>query len=92
MKLLKDANFELRDLEGEIDADTLQSVDMETENPLAVIYQSGYLTIKGYDPEFMLYRLGFPNGEVERGVMKIAGYLIGYSVRCSESPSDNINL
>ncbi|MBR1466821.1 MAG: ATP-binding protein [Bacteroidaceae bacterium] len=67
VKLLKDANFELRDLEGEIDADTLQSVDMETENPLAVIYQSGYLTIKGYDTEFMLYRLGFPNGEVERG-------------------------
>ena len=37
------------------------------ENPVSVIYQSGYLTIKGYNKEFQLYRLGFPNREVENG-------------------------
>ena len=34
---------------------------------MPVIYQSGYLTIKDYDPEFDLYTLGFPNEEVEEG-------------------------
>lgn len=29
-----------------------------------MIYQSGYLTIKGYDKEVWLYTLGFPNDEV----------------------------
>lgn len=34
-------------------------------NPIALLYQTGYLTIKGYDREFDSYRLGFPNCEVE---------------------------
>lgn len=29
--------------------------------------KSGYLTVKDFDPEFAIYRLGFPNKEVERG-------------------------
>ena len=35
-----------------------------------MIYQSGYLTIKGYDEEFGIYSLGFPNREVEEGFIK----------------------
>ena len=35
--------------------------------PLPILYQSGYLTIKDYDREFDLYKLGFPNKEVRRG-------------------------
>lgn len=34
-------------------------------NPIALLYETGYLTIKGYDREFDSYRLGFPNKEVE---------------------------
>jgi len=34
-----------------------------------VIYQSGYLTIKGYDSRFRRYTLGFPNEEVEEGFL-----------------------
>ena len=40
------------------------------ENPLPLLYQSGYLTIKDYDKEFDCYRLGFPNREVEQGFIK----------------------
>ena len=29
-----------------------------------MIYQSGYLTIKDYDRDVLLYTLGFPNDEV----------------------------
>ena len=50
--------------------DILNCVDVASTNPIPVIYQSGYLTIKGYDPEFRTYRLGFPNAEVEDGFFR----------------------
>ena len=40
---------------------------MDFKNPVPVIYQSGYLTIKGYDPVKNFYILGYPNAEVEYG-------------------------
>ena len=44
--------------------------DVPTEkitDPIPVLYQSGYLTIKEYDKQSRLYRLGFPNEEVRQG-------------------------
>lgn len=40
---------------------------------LAILYQSGYLTIKGYDNHNKLYKLDFPNMEVKNG---FADYLL----------------
>jgi hypothetical protein len=37
------------------------------ENLIPFLYQSGYLTIKGYKKEFDTYQLGFPNEEVTYG-------------------------
>ena len=47
--------------------------------------QSGYLTIKGYDSEFGIYQLGFPNREVEEGFVR---YLMPFytSINKIESP------
>lgn len=39
--------------------------------PILVIYQGGYLTIKSYDERFKNYQLGFPNKEVEEGILNI---------------------
>ena len=36
---------------------------------IPVLFQSGYLTIKGYDKEYKMYRLGFPNEEVRYGFL-----------------------
>ena len=36
-------------------------------DPIPVLYQSGYLTIKGYQTIGEVYTLGFPNLEVRRG-------------------------
>jgi hypothetical protein len=33
-------------------------------DPVPLLYQTGYLTIKGYDPQLWEYALGFPNEEV----------------------------
>lgn len=54
----------------EVFADTLNSIDIMDENPLPLLYQSGYLTLKSYDREFNSYLLGFPNREVEQGFIK----------------------
>lgn len=61
--LLQETDFDVRQLEG-VEA-TDEQFDAPTErvtSPIPVLYQSGYLTIKGYDPEFQVYRLAYPNG------------------------------
>ena len=64
--LLKNCNFDLNGLTtGELSSQMLGSIEIMHENPIPLIFQSGYLTIKDYDPEFDLYTLGFPNEEVE---------------------------
>ena len=40
------------------------------ESALPLLYQSGYLTIKGYDRESELYRLSLPNKEVRVGFIQ----------------------
>jgi hypothetical protein len=68
VEVLKRNNYDLEQLtREEATADLLGSLDAIDTNPTPLLYQSGYLTIKGYDPEFGTYRLGFPNQEVERG-------------------------
>ena len=41
----------------------------DVEQPLPMIYQSGYLTIKDYDMEFNTFLLDFPNNEVKNGFL-----------------------
>ncbi|WP_148372125.1 ATP-binding protein [Bacteroides bouchesdurhonensis] len=87
VKLLKRDHYDLhRMAHEETDADVLNSIDSTSQNPIPVIYQSGYLTIKGYDRRFGIYRLGFPNKEVEEGFVN---YLLPFYANVDEveSPS-----
>lgn len=68
VETLKQNNYELENMtREEVTADLLGSLDSIDTNPLPLLYQSGYLTIKDYNPDFGTYLLGFPNREVERG-------------------------
>ena len=58
--LLKLNNLWVKD--SRFDAPTEKLTD-----PIPVLYQSGYLTIKEYDKRRRLYRLSFPNEEVRQG-------------------------
>lgn len=51
---------------AQIKANMINNVET---NPFPVIYQGGYLTIKSYDERFKNYQLGFPNKEVEEGIL-----------------------
>ena len=71
VKLLRLHDYNLQSLSDEyVTEDILNSIDVASTNPVPVIYQSGYLTIKGYEPRFKTYRLGFPNEEVEDGFFR----------------------
>lgn len=71
VELLKKHHYDLQQMaHEETSAEILNSIDSTSDNPIPVIYQSGYLTIKGYDERFGIYRLGFPNREVEEGFIK----------------------
>ncbi len=85
VELLKRTNYDLNRLqEEEVTGDILNSIDSMSRNPIPVIYQSGYLTIKDYDEEFQTYRLGFPNKEVEQGFIK---YLLPFYTPMTENES-----
>jgi hypothetical protein len=71
VRQLQKTDYPLEDLtREEITTDTLNCIDVMNENPLPLIYQSGYLTIKDYDSRFDVYTLGFPNREVDEGFVK----------------------
>ena len=85
VSLLRRTEYNLNDiLDAPVSADLLGSVDSMRQNPLPIIYQSGYLTIKDYDEEFMEYHLGFPNEEVERGFIQ---YLLPIYTNVRQDPS-----
>lgn len=76
VELLKNTDYDLRNLEGlELPANLFADYKADADNPIPVIYQSGYLTIKGYNKEFQSYTLGFPNEEVKYGFLN---YLVPY--------------
>ena len=71
VELLKHCRYDLNRLTQEMAmADSLNGMDSMEENPVPILYQSGYLTIKDFDREFRYYTLGFPNKEVEEGFSK----------------------
>ena len=70
VELLKKNHYNLEQMaHEETSSEVLNSIYAD-ESPIPVIYQSGYLTIKDYDPRFENYILGFPNREVEEGFIK----------------------
>ncbi|MBQ9475895.1 MAG: AAA family ATPase [Bacteroidales bacterium] len=70
VKLMQETYYDVTRLsDEEIDAPSLMDVDTVYRNPIPLLYQSGYLTIKGYEPEYGMYHLGFPNREVRHGFL-----------------------
>lgn len=73
VEMLKKTDYDLRKLDGiEVSAASLSADRADIHNPIPMIYQSGYLTIKQFDEHFRIYTLGFPNEEVEYGFLNFA--------------------
>lgn len=72
VRLLNHAQEDLKEMTGRY-YDPQEFVDYKAtvEKPLPMIYQSGYLTIKGYDMDFGTFLLDFPNKEVKEGFVSL---------------------
>jgi hypothetical protein len=71
IQLLQRADFDLRDFAGgiTIDGKSVNDYRIDGGSLVPLLYQSGYLTITGYDKQFDEYTLGFPNEEVQYGFL-----------------------
>jgi hypothetical protein len=85
VQLLKKTRPNIDKLEGAtVERDTIMSIDTYKDNPLPILYQSGYLTISEYDEEFSEFTLDYPNIEVKEGFIKRMIPLVTGSEKASE--------
>jgi hypothetical protein len=62
-------------------------------DPIPVLYQAGYLTIKSYDKEYNNYVLGVPNTEVRIGLMKnLIPVYSSLSARDAANTANNVSV
>lgn len=72
VKAIKRMHSDLEEIfNTECDEEELKGFDLTDPNPVALMYQTGYLTIKDYDFRTDTIRLGIPNEEVKSGLFKI---------------------
>ena len=68
VELIKKTNFNIEELSGyEASEEQMNSIHIDDIDPIPVLYQSGYLTIKDFDGRFGMYTLDYPNEEVKSG-------------------------
>ena len=70
---IKSVNFEPKLLTSDelaIDTNSISDYRSDNLDPLPLLYQTGYLTIKKYDKEYQQYYLGYPNKEVKYAFLK----------------------
>ena len=72
MRLLSHSDKNINELVGKYYEES-QFIDYkaDVERPLPMIYQSGYLTVKGYNERRRKYLLDFPNEEVRSGFVSL---------------------
>ncbi len=84
VRLIKNGKWLLQDLSPtEIEASRLESAGLLSSDPVPALYQSGYLTIKEYDPVFKTFTLDYPNEEVRTGFIS---YLVPFYIESTDSP------
>ena len=71
-KMMLDMSFDYKSLEEGIDVDSrsLEEYRLNATEPVPLLYQTGYLTIKNYETDFDSYTIALPNEEVKFGMYK----------------------
>ena len=72
IRLMEHFNENLDEITGKYYAEEdFSNYKADIERPLPMIYQSGYLTIKDYDPDVQEFLLDIPNNEVKQGFISL---------------------
>ncbi|NCC52680.1 MAG: AAA family ATPase [Spartobacteria bacterium] len=71
LQLMKNVDFDVISVENlELDELGFSAYEIDHVRPEPILFQTGYITIKGYDNAFGLYTLGYPNREVENAFLR----------------------
>lgn len=77
-RMLESGKISLTNLDDvRVNIEDLNGAKVDIDDAIPILYQSGYLTIKSYDPKSLTFTLKYPNSEVERGFIR--GLLPAYS-------------
>jgi hypothetical protein len=76
LRLLPENEYNICDLEKlELKDSSFASFEVEKLNLMALMYQTGYLTVKDYDDKTQIYTLSYPNREVRESFLEsLANY------------------
>ena len=75
IKLLKDKHYDVEQLNDlRVRELAFSTYEIESLSIVPLLFQTGYLTIKDYEPARRVYRLAYPNAEVEDAFLS---YLLG---------------
>lgn len=70
VRYLKQGKYNLDNIsKNKVSMETLTGTNYVSPAPITLMYQTGYLTIKGYDSRFNAYNLDYPNEEVAAGFL-----------------------
>jgi hypothetical protein len=82
IKLIKEKGFDLNRLDRvKVDESAFSSYEIENLKVVPILFQTGYLTITGYDKERMEYTLAYPNFEVKNSMIKCFAEAYSYVER-----------
>jgi Predicted AAA-ATPase/PD-(D/E)XK nuclease superfamily len=71
IKLMKQNDYDIESLENlEMDEIGFSAYEIDNLAIEPLLFQTGYITIKDYDPEFASYTLSYPNMEVKNAFMR----------------------
>lgn len=71
LKMLLRMDYNLEQLQGiMVTQSELTDLDAYTTDPVSLFFQAGYLTLKTYSDEDKVFTLGYPNREVESGILR----------------------
>ncbi|WDN90065.1 hypothetical protein BuS5_03035 [Desulfosarcina sp. BuS5] len=74
IKLIKEKDFDITGLDGvNISESSFSSCEIENLKTIPILFQTGYLTIAGYNKERMEYTLAYPNFEVKNSMTECLG-------------------
>lgn len=89
-KLLLSSDFDIEELQGkQVDSSFLSTLSVNAVNPTVLLFQTGYLTLKSYNDDEQLFTLGYPNREIEQGLLSnILNVYSDQSERVNSTMSD----
>lgn len=76
VRYLQSGHYNLDNISKDgVSVETLTGANYVNPAPITLMYQTGYLTIKGYDERFGTYTLDYPNEEVKTGFLNTLSQL-----------------